>query len=227
MTFCIVKIGGSLLDVSRDIVEGLVSRSERGDAFLVVPGGGPMADLVRRLYHEHRLSEETAHWMAILAMEEYGRFLADGTGAGMTCEIARTASGVEILLPYLPLMRDDRELERTWEYTSDSVAALVAARLSADLVKATDVDGVTLDGRIADEISAEELIGLETCIDQGSLRILMRYGRSCLILNGRDPQRFIASLRARKGGTLIRGRGVGRSGPDVRESLYPGIDQST
>jgi len=227
MTFCVVKIGGSLIDVSRDIVKGLVSLSEDGDVFLVVPGGGPMADLVRGIYNRYQLSEETAHWMAILAMEEYGRFLADGTRAHLTCEISRPASGVEILLPYLPLMRDDRELEHSWEYTSDSVAALVAARLKADLVKATDVDGVVLDGRIAGEVSAEGLIGIETCIDQGSLHILKKYGRSCLVLDGRDTARFIANLKAGKGGTLIRGRGVGRSGPDVRESLYPGIDQST
>ena len=205
MTFCVVKIGGSLIEISRDIVEGLVSLSEGGDVFLVVPGGGPMADLVRGIYNRHHLSEETAHWMAILAMEEFGRFLADGTRAILTREISRPDSGVEILLPYIPLLRDDRGLEHTWEYTSDSVAALVAGRLSADLVKATDVDGVILDGRIAREVPADGLIGIETCIDQGSLRILKKYGRSCIVLDGRDPDRFIANLKAGKGGTLIRG----------------------
>lgn len=227
MTFCVIKIGGSLIDVSRDIVKGLVALSEEGHAFLVIPGGGPMADLVRGIYNKYHLSEETAHWMAVLAMEEYAHFLADGTGAALTDDISKPISGIQILLPYRPLMRDDRGLEHGWDYTSDSVAALVAWRLAADFVKATDVDGVILEGEVAGEISAESLIGKKTCIDQGALRILRRSGRSCLVLNGTRPDRLIANLKTGKGGTLIRGRSEGRSGPDVRESLYPGIDQST
>jgi aspartokinase-like uncharacterized kinase len=205
MTFCVVKIGGSLIGVSRDIMKGLVDLSRKGDAFLVVPGGGPMANLVRDLFDRYHMSEETAHWMAILAMEEYAHFLADGTGASLTDEISRPDSGVQILLPYRPLMQDDEGLEHTWDYTSDSVAALVAARLSADFVKATDVEGVILVGGVLDEIPAERLIGRKTCIDQGALRILRRSGKSCLVLDGRDPSRFIANLKAREGGTLIRG----------------------
>ena len=227
MTFCVIKIGGSLIDVSREIMKGLVSLSQEGGAFLVVPGGGPMADLVREIHRRYRLSEETAHWMAILAMEEYAHFLADGTGAALTDEISRPVAGVQILLPYRPLMRDDKGLEHTWDYTSDSVAALIAWRLAADFVKATNVDGVILEGEVVGEISAEALLGTGTCIDQGALRILRRSGNSCLVLNGTRPDRFIANLKTGKGGTLIRGRGVDRSGPDVRESLYPGIDQST
>lgn len=205
MTFCVIKIGGSLIDVSRDIVKGLVSLSQEGGAFLVVPGGGPMADLVREIHQRYRLSEETAHWMAILAMEEYAHFLADGTGAALTDEISRPVAGVRILLPYRPLMRDDKGLEHRWDYTSDSVAALIAWRLAVDFVKATDVDGVILEGEVKREISAESLIGKDTCIDQGALQILRRSGRRCLVLGGRNPNRFIANLKTRRGGTLIRG----------------------
>jgi aspartokinase-like uncharacterized kinase len=205
MAFCVIKIGGSLMEVSRDLVRGLVDLSRDGYVFLVVPGGGPMADLVRDLFDRYHLSEETAHWMAILAMEEYAHFLADGTGAILTDEISRPDLGVRILLPYRPLREDDQGLEHSWDYTSDSVAALVAWRLSADLVKATDVDGVILGGGVADEISAEKLIGRESCIDQGALRILRMSGNSCHILDGRDPSRFIANLKNRGGGTLIRG----------------------
>jgi aspartokinase-like uncharacterized kinase len=205
MAFCVIKIGGSLIDVSRDIVKGLVSLSQEGGAFLVVPGGGPMADLVREIHQRYRLSEETAHWMAILAMEEYAHFLADGTGAALTDEISRPVAGVRVLLPYRPLMRDDKGLEHRWDYTSDSVAALIAWRLAVDFVKATDVDGVILEGEVKREISAESLIGKDTCIDQGALRILRRSGRRCLVLDGRDPTRFIANLKTRRGGTLIRG----------------------
>ena len=48
-----------------------------------------MADLVREIFSRGDLSQEAAHWMAILAMEQYAYFLADGTGIRLTCEIRR------------------------------------------------------------------------------------------------------------------------------------------
>jgi len=82
MPFYVLKLGGSLMATARDLVRSL--HSLEGYSFLVVPGGGPMADLVREIYARGSLSQEAAHWMAVLAMEQYAFFLADGTGAAMT-----------------------------------------------------------------------------------------------------------------------------------------------
>ncbi len=112
-----------------------------------------MADLVRELFSD-AISEEAAHWMAILAMEQYAYFLADGTRSRPHHRNRRQVSGVEILLPYQALLKDDSGLEHNWDYTSDSVAVLVAAKLSADLIKATDVDGVIMNGKVFNEVSA-------------------------------------------------------------------------
>jgi len=57
-------------------------------------------------------------------------------------------AAVRILLPYQALCRDDLGIEHNWEYTSDAVAALVAAKLSAPLIKATDVDGIFDGGAV-------------------------------------------------------------------------------
>jgi aspartokinase-like uncharacterized kinase len=198
----VLKLGGSLIDCSRDLIMALSDLSAYGYSFLVVPGGGPMADLVRDLCKRHELSGEAAHWMAILAMEQYAYLLADGTGARLTWEIRRP-SGVEVLLPYQVLQKDDRGLEHNWDYTSDSVAALVALRLDAPLIKATDVDGVILEGMVVREVSADHLRGMESCIDQGTLHLLQ--GRSVRVLNGTDPQRFVEALKSGEGGTIIRG----------------------
>ncbi len=202
MPFYVLKLGGSLIGVSRDLVRALLELSAEGYSFLVIPGGGPMADLIRDLYPRYSISQEAAHWMAVLAMEQYAYFLADGTGAKLTRKIQRT-DGLEVLLPYQALLEDDSGIGHNWEYTSDSIAALAALRLDASMIKATDVDGIILDGRVMKEVRASDLLGRETCIDQGALRLMK--GRSCRVLCGLNPARFISSLRRGVGGTVIKG----------------------
>jgi aspartokinase-like uncharacterized kinase len=202
MPFYVLKLGGSLMNVGRELVSALLGLTAEGYSFLIVPGGGPMADLIRDLFSRHDISQEAAHWMAVLAMEQYAYFLADGTEAKLTRKIRRPDS-LEILLPYQALLDDDSGIRHCWDYTSDSIAALVAIRLDAPLIKATDVDGVILDGRVVKEIGASELIGRETCIDQGALHLLK--GRSCRVLCGLDTARFVSMLREGRGGTVIAG----------------------
>jgi aspartokinase-like uncharacterized kinase len=202
MPFYVLKLGGSLIGSAKALMFGLLGLSIRGYSFLVVPGGGPMADLVRELYNKGLISDEAAHWMAILAMEQYAYLLADGTRAILTAEISRS-EGLNLLLPYRALLEDDGGLEHSWEYTSDSVAVLVASRLNADLIKATDVDGIIVDGKVAKEVSAISLMGTKTCLDQGSTKLLK--GRSCWILNGTDPDKFVNSILTGKGGTIVKG----------------------
>ena len=62
----------------------------------------------------------------------------------------------------------------------------MAARLSAPLIKATDVDGVILDGKVVEEVSSSSLHGFESCIDQGTLSLLCGRlkGRSVWVMNG-------------------------------------------
>lgn len=203
---------------ARELVRALVSLAEEGYSFLIVPGGGPMADLVREIFSSGKLSQEAAHWMAILAMEQYSYFLADGTGVQLTCEIRRPQGNpnVEILLPYraMPKENSGQEpclepcLKHNWDYTSDSVAMIVASQLSAPLIKATDVDGVILDGKVVEEIPASSLLGFESCIDQGTLNLLCGRlkGRSVWVMSGTDPERFVMSLKEGKGGTVIKGQ---------------------
>ena len=209
MPFYVLKLGGSLMSTARDLMCALSILTEDGYSFLVVPGGGPMADLVREIDSMYEISEEAAHWMAILAMEQYAYFLADGGRASLTREIRRPEGdqAIEILLPYQVLQKDDLGLVHSWDYTSDSVAALVAHQLKAPFIKVTNVDGVILDGKVVEEVSASSLHGLESCIDQGTLCLLCGRlkGESVWVLNGTDLQRFVSELRNGKGGTVIKG----------------------
>ncbi|MDI9616947.1 MAG: uridylate kinase [Methanothrix sp.] len=210
MRFYVVKLGGSLIGCAKEIVRRLCILAESGYGFLVVPGGGPMADLVRELYARGMVSDEAAHWMAVLAMEEYAYLLADGTGAELVDDPS-PSQGLRILRPYRYLLEDDRGLEHSWDYTSDSIAALVACRLGSDMIKVTDVDGVLISGKLVPYVRASELMGFLSCMDQGSLRIIDSCGIRCFVLNGSSPDELIAmveELPERCRGTVICSRSL-------------------
>lgn len=142
----VVKIGGRLASdpallrqVGRDVACLAVETT-----LVVIPGGGPFADAVREADRRLGLPPSTAHWMAILAMDQFAELLGVVVPGG---EIVRDSSGVvavlrrgavPILAPSLWLRAAD-ELPHTWEVTSDSLAAYLTGLLGADrllLVKA-------------------------------------------------------------------------------------------
>jgi aspartokinase-like uncharacterized kinase len=113
-----------------------VGRTAADHRLVVVPGGGPFADAIRTFDRMHRLPDETAHWMAMLAMDQYAHVLAHRIpGAvlvdepGEVLEVARPGQ-VTVLAPFR-WMRAADVLPHTWDATSDSVAAFVAGALGA------------------------------------------------------------------------------------------------
>jgi len=75
--------------------------------------------------------------------------------------------------------------------TSDTIAAWVAFKLGARFIKVTDVDGIYLNGTLQKELRAEELIGIETCVDAELPNYLMKYKMNCEIINGNCPGRVV------------------------------------
>ena len=154
MTPLVVKVGGGLLGIPGALQDvcatiGVLGRRE---AVVVVPGGGPLADLVRDLDRTVGLSVDAAHWMAILAMDQYAHLLAERIegatlveepgGISATLGVGRVA----VLAPSRWLRAAD-PLPHSWDATSDSVAAFIAGALDAKrlvLVKPAEVgdDGV-------------------------------------------------------------------------------------
>ncbi|MEA1908566.1 MAG: amino acid kinase, partial [Euryarchaeota archaeon] len=78
----VIKIGGSLIGNARNLIHILndyaLTEDER---ILIVPGGGIFADTVRTASEAYDISDEAAHWMAILAMDQYAHYLTDDTPA--------------------------------------------------------------------------------------------------------------------------------------------------
>lgn len=196
----VVKLGGSLIHRAREIVNEIIEYANKsGGSIMIVPGGSVFADTVRKV----NTSQEAGHWMAVLAMEQYGYFLGNGTDAKLVDNLS-FGDGVSILLPYNLLKKKD-ELPHTWDVTSDTIAAWAALQLKARYIKATDVDGVYINGVLEKELKASQLVGKETCVDAELPHFLMRHKMNCEIINGNCPGRLTGALRGTLTGTLIKG----------------------
>jgi 5-(aminomethyl)-3-furanmethanol phosphate kinase len=133
----VIKVGGSLLRAPHQLDRVCAALGRCSSLHLVVvPGGGPLADTVRELDGRLGLSAAAAHWMAILAMDQYAHVLADRIRGSRLVEEpgdinqALCGGSVAVLAPSR-WMRSADVLPHSWEVTSDSVAAFVAGALGA------------------------------------------------------------------------------------------------
>jgi aspartokinase-like uncharacterized kinase len=160
----VIKIGGGLTAApgALDRVCAAVAEVSRDHRVVVVPGGGPFADAVREFDRRVGLSPDAAHWMAILAMDQYAHVLAGRiSGATLVEDPAAIADAlgagrVAVLAPSR-WMRSADVLPHTWEVTSDSIAAFVAGALGATrliLVKPTE-DGAPVDTHFAGTLPSD------------------------------------------------------------------------
>jgi 5-(aminomethyl)-3-furanmethanol phosphate kinase len=138
MTPAVIKIGGGLLGVpgALEAVCGTIGAMGKREPIVVVPGGGPFADLVREIDRDAGLSADAAHWMAVLAMDQYAHMLAERIDGAALVEEAGAIAGelaagrVAVLAPSRWLRAAD-PLPHSWDATSDSVAAFVAGAIDA------------------------------------------------------------------------------------------------
>jgi 5-(aminomethyl)-3-furanmethanol phosphate kinase len=155
----VVKVGGGLLGThgALDRVCAAIAALGQREPVVVVPGGGPLADGVRELDRRIGLSPDAAHWMAMLAMDQYAHLLAERIAGARLVEEQGTIAGVlaareiAVLAPS-GWMRAADVLPHSWDVTSDSIAAFVAGALDAvrlDLVKPAEVGKDGVDGCFA------------------------------------------------------------------------------
>jgi aspartokinase-like uncharacterized kinase len=137
----VVKFGGGVLQDAEhfDAAVTAIAAAALERRLLVVGGGGPFADTVRRIDLRLRLPDDTAHWMAVLAMDQYAHLLAARIAGAVLVvqphEItdALTTSAprkIPVLAPYRWLRETD-PLPHAWTVTSDSIAAWVAGAVGA------------------------------------------------------------------------------------------------
>ena len=134
----VIKIGGALLSLDDSLTRALAAleRISHERSLLVVPGGGPFADVVRTVDAQHSLRPDDAHWMAILGMDQYAILLASRLRNAELVrhrdDIARALSRGKLpVLAPAQWLREADPLPHSWDVTSDSIAAWVAAEVGA------------------------------------------------------------------------------------------------
>lgn len=139
----VLKLGGSLLDLG-DLgvrLHGWLGRLGAGRV-LIVPGGGEAAENVRRLQAIHRFPDEQAHHWAMSAMDFNAELVESILVGGKTVENwaelqeAWKARQLPILKVWFFLAQleaeEQVEYPRNWSFTSDSIAASIAAGYGAE-----------------------------------------------------------------------------------------------
>lgn len=145
----IIKLGGSLAR-SDSLVDCLnaVQKNYQGRAAVIVPGGGAFADQVRLAQQHWQFDDNTAHYMALLAMQQMA-LMFKGLQPDFT--IASTVAAIQEQLnqqktviwspDFIEL--DNAGIEASWNITSDSLAAWLAKTVSASelvLIKSAVID---------------------------------------------------------------------------------------
>lgn len=135
MRGAVVKLGGSTADqAERNVwIEALAASSL---PIVVVPGGGPFADLVRSAQERMYFSDRAAHAMAILAMDQFGHVILDRHerfAAARSLDdigLALRDGRVPVWLPST-LAIPAPDIPASWDVTSDALAAWLAGKLGA------------------------------------------------------------------------------------------------
>ncbi len=148
MAISVFKIGGSLFswgefpDRLRDFLDQF--RAESNNIPVLIAGGGAAADLVRQWDRQFSLGDQSAHRLAIAAMQLNQHLLEN-----LLRDSAIVRSGNEVkeawsqgLVPLWDLSQlATPNLPTSWDVTSDSLAAYVAIQLQGELVLVKSCNG--------------------------------------------------------------------------------------
>ena len=149
----VYKVGGSLLSLpdlslrlaavlEQPVALGSEPSESGGIKGLLVVGGGPVADAVRDWDKVHNLGDERAHDLALRSMSFNAHLVAailTNARLATNREEARAAwsDGKLAVLASAEFVREEERitgdvLPRSWDITSDSIAAYIALHWPAD-----------------------------------------------------------------------------------------------
>ena len=189
----VIKIGGSLYN-SKYLIHWLNTISECTDHnIVIVPGGGPFADLVRETDKKFNLDQTHAHAMAVMGMQQYGYLMASmcpRLALASTVDEIRSSwdKGIAVVWEPYQMVNRDCDLEKTWQLTSESLAAWLAKFISADGLLFLKSAEVALT-----DVSIAELVG-HGCLDHYVPELLVETDCVTCVLHKSQAKQLIECL---------------------------------
>jgi uridylate kinase len=220
----VVRIGGSvvaspinteLMSKYADVINAL---KHQGDEVAVVVGGGALARQFIGIAKELNLDMTAQDEIAISCSRLFAQLFLKKLGSTACSKVAITLDDAEQCLAEgkVVVMGGLRP-----GITTDTVAALVAERVNAELlVKGTDQDGVydkdprkhpdaiKLDNLSIDDLSKvfEESVhkaGIHQIIDPEAIKVLKRKPLKLIVVNGFKPENLFAAIKGENVGTVV------------------------
>ena len=177
----IVKLGGSLYNTPELNLwlKALASYSKQ-QAIVIVPGGGPFADLVRDAQALHHFDDKTAHHMAIISMKQFGLLLASLEPKCQPLSLNKNeSSALSVWLPEDSLLQES-SIEQSWTISSDSLALWLANTLSASQL--------LLIKQVQPLSSSIKELSQEGCIDHGFSTFFKSFSGKTKIIHSQHYQ---------------------------------------
>jgi len=220
----VFRIGGSVVanpintDLMAKYVETLQTIKQQGHEIVVIVGGGKLArefitiakSLQLPMQAQDRLAISVSRLFAQLVLEKFGDAACSKVAVSLDEAAECLAAGkVAVMGGLKPGI------------TTDTVAALVAERVNADLlVKGTDQDGiynkdprtnpdaVKLDKLSLGDLSkvlsqVEHKAGIHQIIDPMAVEVLKRHPMRLVVVNGFKPENFLAVVEGKTVGTVV------------------------
>ena len=220
----VIRVGGSVVaspfnpKLMNDYVELLLNLKQQGHAVAAVIGGGSLSRELIKTARAMGLSEPAQDEVAISVSRVAAQLFVLRLGTHGTLTVPTTIEDaaksfekgkIVVMGGLKPGM------------TTDSVAAMLAERVNADLlVKASNVDGIYTkdpkkhkDAEKLERLSFNDLRGLfekekheagiHQVIDPEAVRILQKNKIKTIVVDGFKPENVLLAVKGEKVGTLI------------------------
>ena len=132
----IIKIGGSWITNSRlNALLVCLSKISTENQIIIVVGGGCFSDAVRFVFKKKYMSEKTGHYLALKATEMFCHLVKeinkDFYLVSKISELRKKDNKIKIWMPSI-ILKNESSFLKTWESTSDSVAAWLHKKINSD-----------------------------------------------------------------------------------------------
>lgn len=133
----IVKLGGSLLTAGHLKQWLSIITTSGAGRLVIVPGGSIFAEHIRSAQKKWQFSDSSAHYMALLAMEQYAHLLRswapqlslNDSVAGINTAIRQKK--IPVWLPY-KMLAAHPDITPDWNTSSDSLALWLGQHINAE-----------------------------------------------------------------------------------------------